>query len=84
MLGRAKASANSTITAARSANSSQWRSRIWRRFVLSRCLMNRSAGNSRCFGCCRISRWSTIGTATASAPPRNATCTNVISTSPAG
>ena len=36
--------------------------------------MNRSAGNSRCFGCCRMIRCSTIGTAIASAPPRNARC----------
>ena len=67
MLGRASASANSRITAQRSASSSQCRSRTWRRLALSRSLMNRSAGNSRCSGCLRMIRCSTIGTATASA-----------------
>ena len=57
-------SAAPTAASAAAASAAGWR--------FARCLMNRSAGNSRCLGCCRMIRCSTIGTAIASAPPRNA------------
>ena len=68
MLGRAKARANSAIAPARSSSKIKCRNCNCRRLACSRRTMNRTAGNTKCFGTCRITRCSTIGTATRAAP----------------
>ena len=77
-LGRASASANSAITAARKSSNSNCRNCSLRRLASARIWMNLSAGNSIRVGLRRMIRCSTIGTAISRVPARRERLTKVM------